>query len=396
LRRDEQPNGSELTEAGLETRLEFARIGTLDTERLAELRPILERHVTDIVNRFYDHLLAFDELKPLLADRATVARLKGFQRDYLMSLVTGPYDSSYARDRFRIGKTHDRIGLEPEWYLGTYGMYLDLLVPLIRDGFASQPDRGYEALAAVTKVMILDMQLVLRAFHGLRQKRAVERTEKLAAVGELAASIAHEVRNPLAGMRGALQILRKDLAIRPSNLEVVDEVVAQIDRLENLVRDLLTYARPAEPQRQSFDVQELIDRVLQHVKESLDGASITVHRVYGPSTGHLVADPRQMEQVFINLIHNSVQAMPEGGTLSVTTRAVDRNLVITFRDTGDGIATADLQKVMQPFFTTRHRGSGLGLPIVKRITETHGGTLELRSEKGEGTTAIVTLPMGGV
>jgi signal transduction histidine kinase len=197
-------------------------------------------------------------------------------------------------------------------------------------------------------------------------------------------------------MKGALEVLRGELAVKPSNLEVVDELLTQIARLEHLVRDLLTYARPRALSRQRFDVQEMLDRLLRQRKEEADDAGVTVHRIYGPGTSGLVADPLQMEQVFLNLIYNAMQAMEEGGTLTVSTHTEEGELVIGFEDTGKGIPPTDLGRIFQPFFTTKHRGSGLGLPIVSKIVEAHGGTITVASVVGRGTAATLRVPIGDV
>jgi signal transduction histidine kinase len=314
------------------------------------------------------------------------------QREYLISMTCGDYGRDYALGRLEIGRVHDRVGLDPEWYLGAYGLYLELLSPLIQERFAADPARVGAAIAALGKLILLDMQLIQDAYYGLQRKRAVEQSEQLAAVGELAASIAHEVRNPLAGMKGALQVLRKELAIKPSNLEIVDELLAQIGRLEHLVRDLLDYAQPRALSWLPFDLHEMLDRLVRMVKEQSDAYRITVQRIDGPGTGELVADPKQIEQVVLNLIHNAIQAMEEGGTLTVTTCADGDRMVITFRDTGKGIAPTELRKIFQPFYTTKHRGSGLGLPIVMKIAEAHGGSIQIESEPGQGTIATLRLP----
>jgi len=384
-----------LSEEAFETRKRFGCFTKEDAALLADLRGVFDKHSHEVVDRFYTHLLQFDALRPLLADEAVVGRLKGFQRDYLVSMASGNYDGRYAENRLRIGRVHEKAGLDPEWYLGTYGLYLDLLFPLIHERFDSDPRRAVQASAALAKLMILDMQLVLDAYYGLQQKKAVERSEQLAAVGELAASIAHEVRNPLAGMKGALEVLRKELTVNPANQEIVDELLAQIVRLEHLVRDLLTFARPQALSRQLFDLHELLDRLLRLYTDEADSQGVAVHRIYESGTGRLTADLRQMEQVFLNLIHNALQAMPDGGTLTVTTRVAGRSVEITFSDTGKGIPTADLPKIFQPFFTTKHRGSGLGLSIVKKISEAHGGSVEIRTDLGQGTSATVIIPNDG-
>jgi len=378
----------------LERRRSFTRLSDEDARVLAELRPIVKKNAHAMVDRFYEHLLGTAELQPFLADPRTVERLKAFQRDYLIRLTSGDYGEQYARDRRRIGEVHERIGLEPQWFLGSYGLYTELLGGLIQQQFAADARKATRASAALSKLLALDMQLVLDVYYATRERRAVEHTEQLAAVGELAASIAHEVRNPLAGMKGALQVLRAELEVKPSNAEIVDELLAQIDRLEQLVRDLLTYARPRVVSRRLFDLHELLDRLLRGYEEATEAAGITTRRSYGPGTGRIDADLQQLEQVFHNLVQNSVQAMERGGKLTVSTalESASGNIEITFNDSGKGIQPTDLARVFQPFYTTKHRGSGLGLPIVKKIIEAHGGSVELTSAPGSGTTTTLRLP----
>jgi signal transduction histidine kinase len=388
--RNRDPSGERLFSEGRALHKQYGRLTDADGTLLKELREIFVRRADEIVDRLHAHLGSFEEVQPLFADPETAKRIRQFQRSYLLSLTSGQYDDDYVSERLRIGREHSRLGLDPDWYLATYGLYLDLLLPLVHECFGDDVGRATHASAALTKLMILDMQLVLHAYYGIRQKQAVEKSEQLAAVGELAASIAHEVRNPLAGMKGALEVLSKDLD--PSNQEIVDELLAQIERLEHLVRDLLTYARPRALDRQTFDVHELLDRLLRLYKDHCEAQRVTVQRVYAPGTGRLNADPRQIEQVFLNLIHNALQAMLEGGKLTASTTAAEGGIEVTFQDSGRGIPSDELSKVHQPFFTTKHRGSGLGLPIVKKIVEAHGGQLRLTSSVGEGTVATVVIP----
>lgn len=374
-----------------ERRKRFARFSEPDAAVLGELHPMVTEHADAIVEGFYEHLTEWPDLASLLEVPATVERLKRAQRDYLLSMTSGVYDHAYAVRRLRIGQIHHTIGLDPEWYLGAYGTYLELMTPRIHEHFTADPGKAARATTALSKLIILDMQLVQDAYYGLQQKRAVHRSAQLAAVGELAASIAHEVRNPLAGMKGALQVLRKELAVKPANLEIVDEVVVQIERLEHLVRDLLDYGRPRAIVLQTFDLHDMLDRMLRMVKDQCDALEITVERSDGPGSGELLADPRQIEQVVLNLIQNSIQAMEPGGKLTVATRVEDPWTVVTVADTGKGIPDAELRKVFQPFYTTKHRGSGLGLSIVRKIAEAHGGTIDIESEPA-GTRARLRLP----
>lgn len=389
----DQPSTRETRDTLLALRRQFSRLTDEDTDLLVGLRDTFERHADVVVEAFYDHLMGYEALRALLANPATVERLKQAQRDYLLSLTSGNFDDAYAQNRLKIGTIHERIGLLPQWYLGTYSLYLDLLVPAVHEHYKADPAQALQAAVALAKRMILDSQLVLDAYYEIRQQKAVERSEHLAAIGELAASIAHEVRNPLAGMKGALEVMRRRLK-EPPNQEVVDEVLRQIVRMEGLVRDLLSYARPRPLSPQHFNVAELLDQLLRSCRDESDAAGITVRRTYDPGSDHLYADPHQMEQVFINLLHNAIQAMEAGGTLTLSTRVEGADVVTTFQDTGKGIPAHVLPHVFTPFYTTKHRGSGLGLAIVKKIVEEHGGAIEIESEAGRGTTATVVLPQG--
>jgi signal transduction histidine kinase len=373
-------------------RKRFGRLSADDAELLAELRPAFERESDRFVDEFYAHLESTPALRPFLSDAVTVGRLRAAQKRYLISLTCGDYGEDYARSRLRIGQVHERIGMEPQWYLGSYSLYMELLLPTLHDHFRDDSAKALRASSALSKLLLLDMQLALDAYYETRHRKEIQRSEQLAAVGELSASIAHEVRNPLAGMKGALEVLRTELSVKPSNLEIVDELLAQIARLENLVRDLLTFARPSAIAVQGFDLHDMLDRLIKMYKDEAEAAKITIHRVYGPGTGRMSADPQQMEQVFFNLIHNAIQAMEHGGTLTVATQATRAATVISFRDTGKGVPEDDLGRIFQPFFTTKHRGSGLGLPIVKKIIEAHGGFIEVDSTQGEGTAATISLP----
>lgn len=378
--------------ARLRERKRFIRFTRNEERLLAGLRPAFRAGADAIVQAFYEHLLAFEPLRPLLADPVRVQQVKQAQKRYLMSLTAGRYGREYLEDRLRIGRTHERIGLLPQWYLGTYSFYLDLLEPVVREHFGGDGNRTIRACQALEKLMNLDAQIVLEIYFETRQQKAVARSERLAAVGELAASIAHEVRNPLAGIQGALEVLRKGMAADPSRREVMDEVMAQVVRLETLVRDLLTFAQPRPLSRQTVNLNDLVDRVVRFLQESLDRSGIRVRRDSQTPLPGISADPQQLEQVFLNLIENAVQAMEAGGTLSVDTRESGDSLQVAFTDTGKGIPAGDLQRIFHPFFTTKHRGSGLGLSIVQKIVEAHDGSVRVESEPGRGTRVTVLLP----
>jgi signal transduction histidine kinase len=382
-------------ETDIEARKRFSRFGPEDAGLLAGIREPLSRHVESIVDAFYQHLLEQEPLRRFLSDPDVVKRLRRLQSAYLLSLTREDHGDEYVADRLRIGRTHERIGLRPQWYLGSYGILLDQMVPMIVEHYPDDPDRAARTTIALTKLFNLDSQIVLDAYFETRQQKAVARSERLAAVGELAASIAHEVRNPLAGMKGAMEMLRRPLSPDDPKQEVMTEVIAQIERLEVLVRDLLTFARPHPVNRGPMKLHELLERAL---RLSLDGGEhddIAVVRDYGPGSASLQADPQQLEQVFLNLIHNAIHSMEEGGTLTLTARADGSMVRVSIQDSGEGIPPEDLPHIFQPFYTTKHRGSGLGLSIVKKIVDAHDGTIDVDSKPGEGTTMTVSLPRTG-
>ncbi len=387
-----KPAGPGAVDASLEERRRFSRFTESDAKLLAGLGNLFRRSADKLVDEFYDHLMEFESLRSLLSDAATVTSLKRAQREYLISLTAGEFGPAHVQNRLKIGRVHASIGLTPQWYLGMYGLYLDILRPYIEKKYSGE--RASAAMAALAKLFVIDMQIVLDAYYERRERRAVERSERLAAVGELAASIAHEVRNPLAGMKGALEVMRRELTSKPSYHEILDELVRQIERLEGLVRDLLTFAKPTPLDPRSFDLHELLDKVLRYFKDQADEAGITVRRTYGPGTGRLRADPSQMEQVFLNLVQNGVQAMEQGGTLNVTAQAEADAVIVAFEDTGSGIPPTVIGQVYQPFFTTKHRGSGLGLSIVKKIVDAHEGRIEIDSVPGKGTRVTVRMYNG--
>jgi signal transduction histidine kinase len=216
----------------------------------------------------------------------------------------------------------------------------------------------------------------------------------LAAVGELAAAIAHEVRNPLAVIVNAVAGLRRNSAReadREMLLGIVDEETARLNRL---VTDLLRFARPVNVQRAAVSLVELVQRSKTLEK---DGHSVAIAAVDDPEVQSVELDPGLVGLVFDNLIENAFQAMPSGGVVHID---IDRGELSGFpaakvavRDSGHGMDPSVLENALRPFYTTRPSGTGLGLPIVQRIVEAHGGRLELDSQPGVGTIVRVLLPL---
>ena len=251
----------------------------------------------------------------------------------------------------------------------------------------------------------------LRRYLTLQEEAA--RQERLAALGGMAAVLAHEIRNPLGAIKGLAQFLGEKRASDATQTEMTQTIAAEASRLERLVNDLLTYARPRPPERQPTDLSAALREVMALARAAADQAGVKVRMDATDILPRVIADPEQIKQLFGNLVLNAIQAMPNGGTLAITTGTripssgdesapnVGRRLIqtgqwveISVEDTGAGIPAADLPRIFEPFYTTRTKGTGLGLAICRQIVEAHGGAIRVSRTGPEGTAIEVTLPQG--
>ena len=222
--------------------------------------------------------------------------------------------------------------------------------------------------------------------------------DHLTSLGELSACVAHEIRNPLTGIRTTVQFVTSKLAAADPHREPLGEVITEIDRIEQFIEDLLLFARPAEGTRAKGDLNALLVRVLDAMAPQFEEAKVEVRRALSPDVPALSLSPEGMYQVAQNLLRNAMEAMPEGGRIRITTTLrrfrSGRTVVELFvSDNGHGIPEDLHDQIFKPFFTTRPTGTGLGLPISASIIRAHGGRIAARNRAGGGTTFRVTLPV---
>ncbi len=226
-------------------------------------------------------------------------------------------------------------------------------------------------------------------------RNEVERSQRLAAVGSLAAGVAHEIRNPLSSIKGFATYFRQRYGGVPDDVKVADIMIAEVDRLNRVITELLEFSRPMALKRKETDLAGLAKQVLSTIEEQAREKEITVKADLLPYILAINVDPDRMTQVFLNLYLNALAAMDRGGILSVgIARPDERTLRVSVSDTGTGIRKEDLGRVFDPYFTTKPAGTGLGLAIVHRIVEAHGGEIRLESEPGKGTIFTILLPAG--
>jgi two-component system sensor histidine kinase HydH len=221
---------------------------------------------------------------------------------------------------------------------------------------------------------------------------AVRRSDKLAALGQLTAGLAHELRNPLGTIKASAEMLNQQLSAENAVArEVAGFISTEVDRTNSLVTRFLQFARPLQLRLEIADLAHLLDRAIAEAEREAPG--IAVYRNYAPEMPPFAFDAELMERVFYNLVLNAAQATAPGGTVTVKTRAEGRTAEIAVIDRGVGIGPAQLKDIFNPFFTTKPEGVGLGLAIVAKIVDEHGGKIAVESEPGKGSIFCVSLPM---
>ncbi len=219
--------------------------------------------------------------------------------------------------------------------------------------------------------------------------------EHLATLGELCAGLAHEIKNPLAGIKGAIDVIRSSLSVEDRHQEILGDVLHEVNRIDKVVRDLLNYAKPKPPSHSAIDLPELVNRIVAIARTTAKNGSLPIQVCQLAPIPGFTGDETQLEQVLLNLLLNAQNAMPSGGHIEVVLD-YDRDAAMVkmeVRDDGPGIPEALRKKIFQPFFTTRPDGAGLGLATCLKNVQYHGGTIEVRSDVGQGTTVAVSIPL---
>lgn len=256
-------------------------------------------------------------------------------------------------------------------------------------GFAISPLSTLEGHFSGYTVIFQDLTDVKKLEAEVRLK------DRMAAVGELSAGIAHEIRNPLAAIAGSVQVLKKSQSLTPQEQRLMSIVLKESERLNKSISDFLRFVRPQEKRAVEFDVAVSLSETLDLLENSPElHETHELRREIEPPSFPFVGDGDQIRQVFWNLARNAVAAMPKGGVLTVRTTVDDSSYHIIFTDNGRGMSPADLQRLFQPFRTNFPSGTGLGMAISYRIVQEHGGKIDVSSQEGEGTSIVVTLPIG--
>jgi len=268
-----------------------------------------------------------------------------------------------------------------------------LLVTFVNQaGVAIENAEMYEELKELNRTLEKRINDAMKELE--ENQRQLMQSEKLAALGQIAAGMAHELRNPLTSIKILLYSLIEEFNINEKRPEDVEVIKGEIGKMEELIRRFLDFARPSSPVLEKVNVNEVIEGVISLFGYQMKENDIVLRMNLSPKA-EIMADKDHLRQLFLNLILNAIQAMPQGGELRIKTRISDGVLITTIRDTGGGIPKSIMDRIFEPFFTTKEEGIGLGLSIVDRIVKEHNGRIEVESTPGEGTEFKVYLQIGG-
>ncbi len=255
-----------------------------------------------------------------------------------------------------------------------------------RTGDIGEIARLMETFNQATEKLAGSYQTIAGLQREIAEKdRQLARKTRLEDLGRMTAGLAHEIRNPLAGIQLYAAMLRRDLEGDPPKARTLDRILSAVSGLERMVEDMLACGRDLDPHRVPAPLGPLVEEALDLARAALEEKSIRVERDLDGAAAE--ADPEMMRRVFLNIVLNAAQAMEPGGTLAV--RARGRS--VSFRDTGPGIPPGILDKLFTPFVTSKAKGTGLGLALAQKIVEAHGGTIEARNNPGRGATFTVNL-----
>ena len=403
-----------LDTAGCARRLAFLAFDAADVENLAKLRTFAHANVDGIVEDFYHHLLSFEETRRLLENDEKVGRLKKLQREYLLRMLDGDFGREYFESRLRVGAAHAYTDLRPEWYLGTYSLYLRLLAGRLREHYHDDPDTLLALLGSFTKVVFLDMGLAIDAYilsgyvdrtlaqdyrrmAEVAEQALAERDELEQAKADLTGMIVHDLKGPLGGILAVTQ-----LALRKASGAPTDRHFAQIQRsaqdlmrmIENLLEiDQMQEGR-LELRLEPVAVDGLLAECAAEYRAAGEIAGMTIAVAVEAPIPVLMTDRWLLRRVLNNVVVNAIRHSA-AGAIDLGARMAGAHLEIRIHDSGRGIPPEEQARLFER--ASRRRGAhredtGLGLVFCKMACERMGGTIAIESALGSGTTFVITLP----
>jgi signal transduction histidine kinase len=355
-----------------------------DVSRLRELKPVMEPHFREIVVHFYEALEQNPHTRGIFEGPEQIERLRQSLMRWLAEIFEGPFDNAYFARRQRIGKVHVNVGLKPHFMFAAMDLVRLDMVHII-----DQKALGAAYNAAVQKILDIELTLMVQSYFDTLL------TMKMQIPAALAAGLAHEIRNPLNTIGLHMTLLERRLRQSGENSEVIsasiEGVRSEIRRLRGLTSEIIDFAKPLEVSPRWHDAEQLLASLKNIHGPSLEAANITfATEVVGPP--EIYVDLDRITQALVNLLTNSAEAMEGAGQVRLRVESGPGMTQIRFEDDGPGLPH-DLQyRAFDLFFTTKASGTGMGLPIVQKIVEAHGGSLTTDTATQRGASFLIRLP----
>lgn len=272
------------------------------------------------------------------------------------------------------------------------------IVGVVVHGFSEQNRQQLVKQKKLNELLIQNRNALQESFRKLEAtEESLRRKDRLAALGEMSAGLAHEIRNPLGVISSSAQLLQSQLATQSdSQVQLLEVIREESVRLNNLVSDFLKFGRPSKPDRNCCDLTQLVQRTVAHLKPIAQDNNVQFDLDPPPQQLHVNADAAMIQQLLLNLLLNAIEACSDGGNVLIQLHTIDQQAKIAITDNGCGIDTKALPSIFNPFVTTKDCGTGLGLATAHSIAESHGGTIEVTSKVGQGSCFAVHLPLGDV
>ncbi len=361
-----------------------------DASHVRAAETVLLPHLGPVIEDFYSTIEQFPEaVKVITGGTAQIERLKRTLHAWVRELLSGPYEQEYILRRWKVGYRHVEIGLDQLYADAALSRMRGRLVELLEQNWTGTQEDLRKTLASLRKLLDLEFAIITSAYQS-EYLAKLQRSERFAALGQVTGGIAHEMRNPLNVIKTSVYFLQNARLVTPEKLaEHLKRIGKQVEVADNVIAALSSFTKLPNPNLQTFSPEACIGRA---VEDAALPPSIQVQLVCSPDLPHAQGDEDQIRIVIANLIHNARDAMPNGGVLSITLSQVNGHVNFQVTDTGHGIPPELLHQVMEPFFTTKARGIGLGLAISRSIVERNRGKLTATSPPGQGATFELRLP----
>ncbi len=344
-----------------------------------------------IADVFYRRILNHEEARKALAGESQVGRLKLTLVIWMDKLFTGPWDEEYYELRARIGRVHVRISLPQHYMFGAMNVLRQEMNGVIDRHFADQPGELRRARIALGKILDLELAIMLHSYReDLLSQQA--RIERLATFGQLVASIGHELRNPLSVIESSLFILKGRIGEDERGTKHINRIYEQLNIANDIISKLLDMIRDRPLNRQNIRVEDILSGAASSINWP-PGVRFRQDGISGLPP--VAADAAQLRQVFLNLFSNAVDATSPQGEVLVNGRRDGEVVELSVEDSGPGVDETIRQRLFEPLVTDKAHGIGLGLALVKRIVERHGGTIKYHPQAAGGARFVVRLPISG-